>query len=238
MSDVLAEIPSNFWQELSRLDVDLSSTLRGRLAQLWAERAQNEHASVASFDRFALGLLAVAAPPELVHDAHVAALDEIRHARLCFALASAYGNQALGPGPLDLSGTLSGGWSLDELCEATVIEGCVGETLAALEAAECAVQARAPAVRIALEIISADETRHAELAWAFVRWATEQAPELRARVQSAFRAAAVHLGPPKFACVEPGVLGHGFLEPESAHAVRQRGLTDVVLAAAGALGYA
>ena len=57
---------------------------RGRA---WTADALLEHASVASFSRLSLALLAVGAPADLVALAHRAALDEIRHARLCFALA-------------------------------------------------------------------------------------------------------------------------------------------------------
>lgn len=219
-----------FWTELGKLELDL------RLARLWSERAQNEHASVASFDRFALGLLSVAAPPELLEAAHAAALDEIHHARLCFALASAYAGKKLGPGPLDLAGTLGTGFSLAELCEGTVTEGCVGETLAAIEAAACAVQAREPAVRIALEVIAADEQRHAELAWAFVRWAVTSAPELADVARAAFESAASRVSEPKYACVEPEVRGLGFLEPLDARRVRGAALRDGVFAAARELG--
>ena len=47
-----------------------SPALRRRLAELWSQDALLEHASIASFSRFALQLLAVAAPPALVAGAH------------------------------------------------------------------------------------------------------------------------------------------------------------------------
>jgi hypothetical protein len=61
-----------------------------------------------------LELLALGAPAELVEKAHVAALDEIEHARICFALASAYGGERYGPGPLDaVTGGFASGVELE-----------------------------------------------------------------------------------------------------------------------------
>jgi hypothetical protein len=47
-----------------------------------------------------LHLAALGAPASLVELAHLAALDEIRHARRCFALASAYAGRVWTPGPI------------------------------------------------------------------------------------------------------------------------------------------
>jgi hypothetical protein len=91
----------------------------------WLQSALFEHASIASFARLALDLMAFGAPPDLIEDAHRAALDEIRHARICFGLAG--GKE--GPGPLV---TPPGVTSLAELVRETIREGCVNETLAAL----------------------------------------------------------------------------------------------------------
>ncbi|MCA9546694.1 MAG: ferritin-like domain-containing protein, partial [Myxococcales bacterium] len=55
---------------------------RARLADHWTRQALAEHASVASFARFALHLMAVGAPPDLLVATHQAGLDEIEHARL------------------------------------------------------------------------------------------------------------------------------------------------------------
>lgn len=92
-------------------------------AAAWARRASFEHASIAAFDRFALGLLAVGAPPELLEGAHVAAVEEIRHSRIGYALASLYGGEPLGPGPLDVSGALEGLGTLEELAVPALVEG-------------------------------------------------------------------------------------------------------------------
>ena len=56
--------------------------------QEWVRRGLYEHASVASFARHTLDLLAAAAPAVLVSEAQQAATDEINHAQLCFGVAN------------------------------------------------------------------------------------------------------------------------------------------------------
>ncbi|WP_437315516.1 hypothetical protein [Sorangium sp. So ce385] len=242
----LARAPSAWSQtdvrrfERALADTDLGELApaeRRELARRWAERGQNEHASVASFGRFALGLMAIGAPPQLLEAAHRAAVDEVRHARLALAIASAYAGEPVGVGPLPLGGALDDLGSLEALTLATVVEGCIGETLSAIEAEVAAQAAQPPAVRMALLSIARDEARHAELAWAFVRWAIAAGGAgLRARVAAAFARALDHL-----VSESPGSVGgelppsHGFLPADELHRLRQQALTDVLRPAAAAL---
>jgi hypothetical protein len=167
---------------------DLSLEARAALAAAWTADALAEHASVASFARFSLSLLAAGAPADLVADAHRAALDEVRHAELCFALATAYAGEEIGPGRFPAGDRIEASGSLIALAVAAVREGCVGETIAAVLVAEQAARATDPAVRAALEQIASDEARHAELAWRTVAWAVEAGgPEVRRAVAAAFR---------------------------------------------------
>ena len=139
------------------------------LAAHWAKVAALEHASVASFARFAQQLLALGAPPRLVRDVSAAAVDEIEHARLAYGLASAYGGEPVGPGRLDLSGvTLAASWR--EVVRGLIAEACVGETLGVAEAMAAAEGASDPVVRAVLDRIAADELRHAQLAWRSLAW--------------------------------------------------------------------
>jgi hypothetical protein len=124
-----------------------------------------EHASIASFARFTLQLLALGAPPELVRDAQEAMGDETEHARLAFGLASAFAGRPLGPGPLAIDRALDG-FDLATL----IREGCVSETVAAIEAREALEQVTDPAVRPVLETIAEDELRHSTLAWRTLGW--------------------------------------------------------------------
>lgn len=169
----MTQVPTpNAWEALRASVRLLDPTVRTELAAQWSRDAQFEHASIASFGRFGLELLAIGAPAELVERAHRAAIDEIEHARLCFSLASLYGGTALGPGPLPLDASaFTSTPDLATMTHATVLEGCVNETLAALEAEAAAAQAEPEAVREVLRAIQRQETDHASLAFAFVSWA-------------------------------------------------------------------
>lgn len=151
----------------------LTRTERDALARHWSRLGQMEHASIAAFARFNLQLLALGAPSELVEQCTRALADETAHTKLCFRLASAYAGRALGPGALDIAGSLAV-TSLEEIVDLVLVEGCIGETSAALEALEAADAASDPVIRAAYAQIAADEQRHAELAFRFVRWALEQ----------------------------------------------------------------
>jgi hypothetical protein len=134
-----------------------------------------EHASIAAFARFSLELLALGAPAELVADTTSAMADETRHATLCFSFASAYRGTEVGPGPLVVGDCLAAP-TLETVVRTALLEGSIGETVAAAEAGELARSATDPVVRDALELIARDETRHAALAYRFVRWALERDP--------------------------------------------------------------
>ncbi len=157
-------------------DDDLAVEARRLAAAGWLRDAQLEHASIASFSRFVLELLAVGAPASLVREAGQAMLDEVRHAELCFGLASRFGGATVGPAPLSMEGALTAR-SLPEIAAAAAVEGCVGETIAALTATRQLARAIDPEVRGALERIASDEARHAELAFRFVRWALDTGGE-------------------------------------------------------------
>jgi len=161
----------------------LPLALRRRLAAQWLDDATAEHASVASFARATLELLAVGAPPELVFAAQQAGLDEVRHAQACFTLAALYAGEAAEPGPLPVPALRSP--DLLSLACDTFLEGCVGETLAALAALRAARHCQVPAVREALTGIADDEARHAELAWATLAYAVRSGgPEVAAAIRA------------------------------------------------------
>lgn len=78
------------WAEVLAALVVPPGPLRDAVVKAWTTAARAEHASVASFARFTLQLLHLGAPADLVADAQQAALDEVRHARLCFGVAVAW----------------------------------------------------------------------------------------------------------------------------------------------------
>jgi hypothetical protein len=220
------------WQVPLRPRVDdLSRSDREALASAWLRDALLEHASVASFSRFALELIAVGAPARLLEAAHQAALDEVRHARLRFALASAYAGEDLEPGPLPLGGALEIASDLATVAARAVAEGCIGETVAALTAAEQHAVATDPSVRDVLAGIAEDEARHAELAWSFVAWAIRTGGRnVHDAVARAFTGAlAAHQPPPREEIAEGALAAHGWLSEEAVRGARRRAIQAVVM---------
>jgi hypothetical protein len=149
--------------------IEPAEEIRGALVEAWLADAAAEHASVASFARVVLELLAVGAPSELVAAAIDAGQDEVAHAKSCYAIASRLGGRDKGPGRLPIVGAREA--TLVRVAVDTFVEGCVGETIAALAAERAAARAEDPAIREILEQIAEDESRHAALAWRTVRWA-------------------------------------------------------------------
>jgi hypothetical protein len=162
----------------------LTRSERDALAAHWTRMGQMEHASIAAFARFQLQLLALGAPPDLVESCTQALADETAHTLLCFGLASAYAERHIGPGPLDIDGSLTS-TSLADVVDLVIAEGCFGETGAALEALEAADAASDPVIVTAYSRIARDEQRHAELAFRFVRWAIQQDARMASRVRAA-----------------------------------------------------
>jgi hypothetical protein len=162
------------WTEHMRPDVqDLNAATRRALGDGWARDGLFEHASVASFARFAMQLLAVGAPAELLRWTHLAAADEVHHAEMSFALASAYLGEPIEPDRLPFDAPLPIVADLAAIAHETVMEGCIGETVATLQALDALERATDPAVRAVLEKTVLDEARHAELAWRFMAWALD-----------------------------------------------------------------
>ena len=209
----------------------LDAEVRRALAAAWSADALLEHASIAAFSRFSLELLAVGGPADLVAAAHQAALDEVRHARICFALAQGYAGAPLGPSTFPFDGSITVRSDLASFAAATAREGCIGETLSAIIAAEQLARATDPAVRRALSAIAEDEARHAELAWRTVAWAIERGREaVRAAVASALADAARYV--PRVAtdtAIPPGILGaHGRLDAAATREAMARAMDEVV----------
>ncbi len=152
---------------------------REALADRWTRDATYEHASIASFARVTLDLLALGAPAALVSGAQRAGLDEVEHARIAFALASAYAGHAIGPGPLPIARPRPA--TLRALVADAVAEGCINEAGAALALREEGARSNR-AMRAILDRIAEDEERHAALAYQTVAWAATLDAELTATV--------------------------------------------------------
>lgn len=195
----------------------LSPAARTALADAWIENARSEHASVPAFSRLSLTLMSLGAPARLVEGAHRAALEEIGHARLAFALAGAYAGEPVAPGALpELRGSsaVTAG-SLSELAIESLTDGCLNEGFAAAAATASSARARDGAVRDAWAAIARDESSHADLAWDVLQWCLAQGePTLGRQLRKA-----IHTSPvlartkdlPQH--VEPELEAHGWLPP-------------------------
>jgi hypothetical protein len=176
----------------------LSAATRDALASFWTESARSEHASVPAFSRLSMTLMALGAPSRLVEAAHRAALDEIEHARVSFAMASAYAGAPVAPGPLaELADAPSvTATSLADLALESLIDGCLLEGVAAASAAEAAARASDPEVGRVLGEIARQEALHADLAWAIVGWCLEtDGVGLSARLEKATTGARAPVSP-------------------------------------------
>jgi hypothetical protein len=218
------------WAAPHRGHGELEPALHAALARVWLDDALAEHASIASFARFSLQLLALGAPADLVAACQRAAADEVEHARLCFGLARRHGGRDVGPGPLAIEGALVAP-SLGEAARMAFREGCVGETLAALAALEQLRGASDPEARACLARIAQDEVAHAELAWRFVAWALAQLPPRdRALLVHELTAACVAPAPQAAPAVDAAHWrAHGRLDAGTAARVIAEGMGAVVI---------
>lgn len=237
-------VESSRWSELAATSfpdpksIDLAPLTAGEreaLAAAWSDRARFEHASIGSFARFTLTLLGLGAPPELVERSQGAAIDEVRHANVALRVASVFAGAPLGFGKLEVSGAGADA-SVEDAVIATIIEGCVHETLAAIEVARCAQVARCPTLRAILATIAADESNHSALAWAFVSWALASpgsAPRLHARAGRAFEhAISIAMAPANDRLPPHLPAGYGFLRSGELTTLRRDAIARVVLPAA------
>jgi hypothetical protein len=217
----------------------LDDALCNELASAWEHTARMEHASIAAFARFSLQLLALGAPPDLVERTNRAMVDETKHARAAFALASAYRGKPVGPGPLPIGGALDGDIDAAAIIRLVIREGCVGETVAAVEAGEAEESAIDPVVRSVLAEIASDESEHAELAWRTVRWALEAfGDDVRAAVLEEIQLLEGELRGASSAALSPrdeALLRHGVVTSEARATMRRAVIRRAVLPCLNAL---
>lgn len=220
------------WRDDIALVIDAHALDRAAIAAAWAEQAAFEHASVASFSRFILQLLACGAPARLLAQAQRALGEEIEHARLFFGFASHYAGRPLGPSALDVRDALDESTDFDAVVLAAVREGCIAETVSAWHVSLAASSARDPAMAASLARVAEQELEHAALAWAFLAWALPRASEaLRALIAATFHAAERHVprGPTLAGTVGSSEwLAHGILPGEEHAAAARHALRELV----------
>jgi hypothetical protein len=145
-----------------------------RAAEAWRKAALVEHASIASFARASMELMAVGAPLDLVARTHLAALDEVRHTELSFAIAKELDGADAHAGPLLALAPREA--TLARVAQDTLVEAAIPELIAAREAHVAAERCTVPSISEALRAIGDDEARHAQLAWDILAWCRLREP--------------------------------------------------------------
>jgi hypothetical protein len=140
-------------------------------AVAWAKAGAGEHASVAAFARLSLQLLRLGAPSELLRGVHQAAMDEVSHAEICWALARRFGASPISAGAFPFPDSIVVDADLPALAAAAVREGCLAETLGAHVVSVAAELAYEQDVQAALRGIAREEAAHAVLSFRIVAWA-------------------------------------------------------------------
>jgi hypothetical protein len=210
----------------------LAAAERRMLAEAWHTAARMEHASVPAFSQLALHLAALGAPAELIERSHRAALDEIKHARRCFAIARAYGGEPWTAGAIPGLGRGDDrAVDLVRLAVGSLVDGCVNEGIAADVAGNGARGAEDPVIRESLAMIADDEERHAELAWSVLAWCLDTGGEpVRAAVAARAARLDAELAPraPDFTGVAPERLAaHGLFDQDTIGALAARRVVAV-----------
>lgn len=200
----------NFSWVTMQIEPEIPADLRSALAQAWRENGQTEHASVAAFARLTLDLMALGAPPDLIAASNQDALDEIRHAEMCFSLARGIDGAEKSPAPFPEAArarTLSSfrKLALAELAVDSLIDGALHEGVSARVAAMLARKCESPQIKAVLKQIAADEGRHAAHGWDVVEWCLAVGGASTARaLLGAARALPIEMRAPLHANAEDG----------------------------------
>lgn len=160
--------------------------VRQELAEGWLLDARTEHASVATFALLAEDLLCLGAPPELLVACQRAAIDEVHHARIAYAIASFYAGRTLAPAPYTRAAREpSEVPSPARLAREALLEGVVGEGACAAALAVAAREAEDPVLARHLARLATDEGRHAAFARDLVAYLVGREPALAAELSGA-----------------------------------------------------
>ena len=176
----------NSWTMDQTISIMDNNTYNHEIGIQWLQQAEAEHASVASFARHTLQLMSIGAPSELLHRSQAASIDEIKHAKMCYGFASIFLDQDMNPGSLDVENSLEK-VEIKDIIQSVIHEGCIEESLAAIEAHFRAKIAEDFAIKTTLKEIADDETKHAKLAWDTITWILRNNPSHHTFVQNYFQ---------------------------------------------------
>lgn len=230
-------VPDGGWAHLA-MGVPESAD-RAALAAEWRANGRTEHASVAAFAQHTLELMSLGAPPRLIRAAQDDALDEIRHAELCFSLARALDGRHASPGPFPAALRMSASpraprpIALAKLACGSLVDGALHEGLSARVIARLARRVEVPAIRALLQELARDEGRHAAHGWDVVEWClAEGGAPVAAALSGALRAL-----PREVSSKRPAAAMDGTWEPFGIHGhaleVEQYGRTRADVLARG-----
>ncbi|MEZ4375896.1 MAG: ferritin-like domain-containing protein [Polyangiaceae bacterium] len=151
-----------------------------RVLQHWGTQAQLEHASVASFARARLELIALGAPRALVRRYAAAAREELQHTALALEVLHALGGRSMSLAAIPLPPAAESPLeperqaALAALARRTVSEAFEPEAVAALALHNAAQRCACPELKRILTSVAVDERRHARLALDTVLWCLEE----------------------------------------------------------------
>ena len=173
------------WRLDNTVSLTINSTYDYEIGLQWLQQAEGEHASIASFARHTLQLMSIGAPSELLLASQAASIDEIKHAKMCYGFASIFLHQDMTPGLFDVEDSLDN-LEIKDIIVSVIREGCMEETLSAIEARFRGHLAIDLSVKAALNEISEDESKHAKLAWDTIQWIAKKHPQYQTFIQNAF----------------------------------------------------
>lgn len=185
-ASVLQEVPG--WQpEPLQPDVEsLNGPQRTTAAARWAALGIDTHLGTANASRFALSLLAIAAPARLVESALEVARERVQHARIGFGLASAYADRPIGPRATAVLPPLP---DHNAVFEEAIAVYCIGSTISAICWSEAHSQSEDPAVWEALGTLKDGAWKHTRMGWDIIAWGIHAGPpemeqHLRTRIDA------------------------------------------------------
>ena len=117
----------------------------------------------------------------------------------------------------------------EQVLRETLLDGCINETLAAVEAAHLSKQATDPKLVAILESIARDESRHAALAWRTVRWLVSEDPARMAIVQEVIASEHARVLGAPLAQKEASLETHGVLGARERQVLARHAFGNVIL---------
>src|SRR5206468_4310751 len=123
--------------------INISNELKEYLEKSWLLSSLAEHASIASFSKFTLDLMALGAPLHLIEAAQQAAIDEIRHARISFDMFEKISGHSVALDDFP-NHALEVSPNINSVSEALFWEACFNETISAICVSEAAKRCQIP----------------------------------------------------------------------------------------------